>query len=808
MYFVDCVTDHVDTRARLPLSTPGSPSDVYALGMVFLDLIRGYMLSEQEVSSLYSSVPSESKLTDDMWSESRPRFHAQFITTLVDKAFSASRLPHRRVYPLLPLLEQCLHWNPGERPTVQQLLLAAQDAYKYCNLSPPLPPPLPSISSDSVANLSNMAIGDAEAGFLTSARSKFIAALSSDPSNIHVLWNLSLFRWRVGEIDPIEFVTILRRHELIFGDESSLSGRRKEDWQSNSAQDNSMSAFTSCAVFSESHVSELSTDTEDSSAMVSSPTRAYRGVSEDMATAETDQEAITSGECGHVSEYESYVQAVCAHSHLCRLPCESAQHDGQGMIYGLYASSFAPSAVTAYHQSQLPVSPLFVLSRETLFSYLDNAQTLCIGTLQACSRMQYDRSCGAIQETIQQRDDRDVLTYSGKVVWGNGIWTYLDESIDSIGIDVEEFRRGTLVLAIAEILHHHNTPLFVERVVGCDVRTDRPSCFRNVDSCGITECYILLEGQYEHDDYGSGWNQADVESVVEEDDIAPTYSSEGSHRDSNLTPAPPKRHYFLVTAMIQGDSAVVAISGVLNVDGIYFDQRPTAIRLMQNAAAMIVIYGTGGLLCAVSPPTTYDRGITSGVVQHLVIDKYICSDEMSVSDQPFPVTHTDHSTITSIHFAPLSSTLVSGDSCGDLCAWQYRPGGFGLMAEPLHLTGRIHNLVQSDLDVQVVVCLDWRVVLVGLHTESQRPSLYIRSVLDTASQSVSPDGHRLSPPRYEMAFFGKEILLWRISTADPGISAYTRGRIDQEGGALDVNFIRVPNPHLQMNITSGPCTYR
>jgi serine/threonine protein kinase len=184
--------------------TPSSqlfPMDIFSVGMVFLDIIRGRSLCSIEGSvkhRLYS--PSVN------WDQTAK-------IELIDWAFSESHLPRRRIYALMPLIELCLSENPHNRPTIRSLLEKIIEINKFCPSNKSLPLPSPSLPLDSPSNLSNLAISDFESGLLESARNRWISSLTNHQSNLDIVWNINLFRWRIGEISPSDFIEILCQHQ-------------------------------------------------------------------------------------------------------------------------------------------------------------------------------------------------------------------------------------------------------------------------------------------------------------------------------------------------------------------------------------------------------------------------------------------------------------------------------------------------------------------------------------------------------------------------------------------------------------------
>ena len=832
---------HAD-RANLPHAGESSiathpcergPSDVYSLGMVLLDLIRGRLLTGEERRAFCAcpaSVHDDTGSRTSSWGERELRQdderHGAFVTALVDSTFSASRLPHRRIYSLLPLVEQCLSANPMERPTIHQLLAAAQDAYKFCNLGPPMPPPLPPIPlSQSLANLNNMAIGDAQAGLLAEAREKWISALVMDPSNATALWNMSLFRWRTGEIDAVELITVLRRHEVIFGDDTML---RSEDYASSRCSSVTSGAVATCTPLTQFTMTTddaISSDMEHMESIVlSTEDITTSASSEAAATTPIPASATIPVPPGSVHLYDECVQAVLDEALLCRRRPAQREVQASRPLSSLYPTSFlAPSVVASHVCNQLPLAQAAASACGNMHTALRDPYSLLVASPQSSGCITYDMSTNSLTEDSQQRDRASALARSESPKWRHGIWTYLDSSIDCIQLDATECANGNMVIAVPEIMHYYTTPLFVERLVGCDVAPSPEAAPLPPPDDGPILCYMLLEGQWEDDDYASGWNQADVDSVVEDDDVACAYSSDGSQVDSNLTAAPPKRQYFLVVIGIQGHCA--GIMGVVNVEGIYFDQRPTAVSCWSCGGSIVVmVSGTGGLLCAVTPPAALGRSVGSITATQLSVDKYTSTNDDIYAPLP-PDSHGASSSVTALDFSPLSRTLASGDSCGDMFIWKCSGAALGddsscdkwcfrQLAPPLHLKSRINSIVLSDQHVDAVVALDWRVLFVSLHTQSTSPTLFVRCILDSTcpspgslSSACGLLAHR-SPPRYEAAFHGKEIVLWRVWSSPPAAAEHHTTTQSDWRSVLSVDVIRLPNPQMHISPSSLVCEYR
>ena len=815
------------------------PSDVYSLGMVLLDLIRGRLLTGEErraFCACSASAHDDSGSRCSSWGEEgggeglclEEGRHGAFITALVDSTFSVSRLLHRRIYSLLPLVEQCLSANPAERPSIHHLLAAVQEAYKFCNGSPCLPVPYPHISLiHSVANLNNMAIGDAQAGLLGEAREKWISALVMDPSNATALWNMSLFRWRTGEIDAVELITVLRRHEMTFGEDALLL-----------SEDSDSSKYTSITSGTCTPPIPHTINTDDgipaNMEQIDCMVLCTNHSSDVTTSASTDVAAAPPlpATPSTVQIYDDCIQAVldeallCRHQPARRAAQESRHSPNSTPLATLYPSSFLPSSVVASHTCQQLPPALTRMHPWITHTAVTDAYVLHMASPQISGSLLFHAPSGTFTENSQQRDCASPLVCSDSPKGRHGIWAYLDSSIDSIRLDVAEYAHGNVVMAVPEIMHYYTTPLFVERLVGCDIAPS-PEAGHTLATPegGPSLCYMLLEGQWEDDDYASGWNQADVDSVVEDDDVACTYSSDGSQGDSNLTAAPPRRQYFLVAIGIQGQCA--GIMGVVNVEGIYFDQRPTAVSCWSSGASIVVVVsGTGGLLCAVTPPASLGRSVGSITATQLSVDKYTSTSDDIHALLP-PASHGASSSVTALDFSLLSQTLASGDSCGDMCVWKCSgtalgedlPGDtwcFRLQAPPLHLKSRINRIVLSAQYVDAIVALDWRVLFVSLHTQSSTPTLFIRCILDSTCPSPGSLSSacgllaRRGPPRYEAAFDGKEIVLWRVwsSFSSAAENDTTCPCPQSSPHAMSVDVIRMQNPQMYPPPSAQTCEYR
>lgn len=163
-------------------------TDIFSVGMIFLYLIRG----DLSLGEVHEGTDS---------------------TELIDRVFTQSSLPKRGLYPLLSLIELCLCKNPSKRPTIRVTMEKVIDAFNLVTQSHLTYAPAPHQSLESPSNLSNLALSDFEFGCFENARTRWILSLANHQSNIDVIWNLTLFRWRIGEITPVEFIEILCQHQ-------------------------------------------------------------------------------------------------------------------------------------------------------------------------------------------------------------------------------------------------------------------------------------------------------------------------------------------------------------------------------------------------------------------------------------------------------------------------------------------------------------------------------------------------------------------------------------------------------------------
>ena len=125
-----------------------SASDVYSLGIIFLDVIRGQIQSpiQREEYCSHYSVNSTGA-----------------VQALIDEAFNLSPLPRMVLLPLKNLLQLCLSCDPARRPTAEAL--GEQLVRIYAQVfRQPYPRMKPRTARSTVGNLNNQALSAHELG--------------------------------------------------------------------------------------------------------------------------------------------------------------------------------------------------------------------------------------------------------------------------------------------------------------------------------------------------------------------------------------------------------------------------------------------------------------------------------------------------------------------------------------------------------------------------------------------------------------------------------------------------------------------
>ena len=702
--------------------------DIFALGMIFLDLIRGRVLNQSE-ASLFNSLKNNKSLDSHL--NANVSFHpnnelysnsvvdwSQIITNLLDSAFNESIFQRRRVYPLISLIEICLSESSSNRPNIESLVNRLVDAYQYIMLTPPHLPVLSTVPLDSSSNQSNLAICDFEFGRLESARTRLILSLSSNPSNIDLVWNMNLFRWKIGEITPNEFIDILSRHESQF----------------------------------------------------------YYN-----AVVHRDQKV-------QIKKLMDNIILEC---------CQKTSP-----IYHFHFVSLLITSIEALNLGKLN------------FEFL-NSTTLNIKTLLNTYQISYNFSDHNFYEYNLNKkfQNNHVMPQPQDTSFFQNISLIFDS--DGEGVSLSQSSNGDhpheIQLKVGETIQFDSTVFFVERPIGYDI-------YAASDQTVDPLIYIFLEGCWAHGteieanlDNGNGNENGnyygDFNDEVSSDFEYPTESigsqSSQSNRDQNHTPAPPNRHYVIITGYIhtsenqyqpqhngrthqtthnnrQKQTYQFELLCYYRIIGLSADQRPSKIKLITHDT--LIVSGTGGLLASISPLSfNYEKNLLLQI-NHISNDFFLQTSSSTDGDNdevnPYStITKSDidnqskhdvAARVIDFSYSSRTHTLVSGDSLGILCIWKEITKinsspftSFESFGYSLDVKSQIHYVVHSRENMLTLVSTDYQVLFIQVCTETLKPTMYIQSVLDSTNLTSNL---LCCPPQYVTQFVDKYIHIWKVTT--------------------------------------------
>jgi serine/threonine protein kinase len=694
------------------------PLDIFALGMIFLDLIRGRsLLSSSSSCSCERNMNLNKNLFPSLvdWDQTAK-------SELIDWAFSESLLPKRRIYPLMSLIDNCLNENPMNRPTIRSLLDHLSEAYHQfitsSNQSEPLDSlltslPPPSLSLESSSNLSNLAMSEFELGQIENARNHWILSLANHPSNVEVIWNLNLFRWRIGEITPLEFIEILCQHMCQYHSDYGLMMPSTQTLTPTRSSPSPSPQVTLLQNF----IKQI----QQESCLSLTPTHHFPFTST----------FLSSLECLNLSKTFAEFQNPFT------LKLES-QLGSYSLSYDIERNKFSEKKFQNINSLYRNSSSCLHLS--SMILCLDpNSETITLLESSTDHESSYSFSIG------------EILNFESTTF-------FVERPIGSDFVNMNPETTYALVFILLE---------------------GRWATATDLESCGGDD---LFNGHGHGGGHGGDDDVSSSEQNNYQLESNDSQSTPSDQQDQHMTPAPPKRHYVLVVGALdssyhihdQGSFQVIALVDIL---GISFDQRPYGMKLLETNT--LCVCGSGGLLASITLPETFRKHMPIRVT-HINTDEYLiaanssnnCENIFTSSSSSLSSCHPIDSTIIDISSSSRTHTLVSGDSLGYLCLWQQQhsmdlnSSSYKIVGFPFQVGCRIQKVVHSLENMSTLVSTDWKLLLIQVHTDSVIPTLYLQTVLDFTIPSSPSHCHDFmsSPPRYIPQFYGEVIHVWKLTS--------------------------------------------